>query len=251
MAEWSLLRVCVCAVRVRQFHSLVRQMVVFWECGLIPLCAIMLHHRTDNMANSDHRAHTPTPPHAQLEYARPWISSLWQLKLSGSMWQESNIRAEITVRASNKPCKSLHLHSECQKCSVSSHNLILQTKAKHFNSGAVFFIYESAERKNSWVKQTLRACIGLTLYSKQWQIETGKEEPPSEPLVHTAHTSLALREVDAESESAKEKQCGFFFFPSENTHRLQKRRLSAHIPKRGTDLNRKSDLSRTNETHAN
>lgn len=64
------------------------------------------------------------------------------------------------------------------------------------------------------MKQTLAARVGLTLSSKQWQIETGKDEPPSKPLVHTAHTSSALREVDAESGSAKEKQCGFFFFSS-------------------------------------
>lgn len=100
------------------------------------------------------------------------------------------------------------------------------------------------------MKQTLVARVGLTLSSKQWQIETGKDEPPSKPLVHTAHTSSALREVDAESGSAKEKQCGFFFPFPENTCRLQKRRLGAHIPIRGTDLNRKSDLSRRNDMDA-
>lgn len=43
----------------------------------------------------------------------------------------------------------------------------------------------------------------------------------------------------------------FLLFPfPENTCRLQKRRLGAHIPIRGTDLNRKSDLSRRNDMDA-
>lgn len=56
---------------------------------------------------------------------------------------------ELQFTRQTSPARVSPLHPECQKCPAFSHNLILQTRAKDCNSGAVLFIYESARRRKT------------------------------------------------------------------------------------------------------